>query len=237
MIQTKPGISADVAAAVDGHSPLLCANAAGHLNSAKFVSRPPTDSRHCYSSLDGPSSEAGRSTVEWQVEAAQGPLLARRVRLRALPSPVSPQGVARPVPQSTRIGLPKSSTDQAAPHRKSGMVASDFGSARAPATVPKQAGDSEAADSDSDTVRAPAAAARGCASVLHCSIAGLTTIRAQMPAARVAALLLRLYARFDRLAAVHGVQTVGLGHGQNIHIAEYYGCRTLRTTTTWSGEQ
>ena len=47
-----------------------------------------------------------------------------------------------------------------------------------------------------------------CMSVLSCDIVGITTISAQLPAPRVSALLDRVFARFDRLATVHGVHRV-----------------------------
>jgi class 3 adenylate cyclase len=49
-----------------------------------------------------------------------------------------------------------------------------------------------------------------CTSVFVSGIAGFTTISDQLPAPRVAALLRRLFARFDSLAAHHGVQRVDI---------------------------
>ena len=71
--------------------------------------------------------------------------------------------------------------------------------------------------------RAPAPVDRECVSVMFSKIVGFTTISSRLRPAQVSALLNRLFARFDGLAAAHGVQKVqwpqsceGTGEGTDL---------------------
>ena len=58
--------------------------------------------------------------------------------------------------------------------------------------------------------RAPEPISKECVSVFFSDIVGFTTISSKISASRVSAMLNRVFARFDRLAAAHGVQKVDI---------------------------